>query len=123
MTRIQSLTRGCLERARLRLERHHATALAAREQEQRDATKAFVMSQCSAVVEKQGRVLGFGGYEMTLWSERHVYLNENALVYQHLRSGAQPLSLTLWPEPRAQHPTQTHPNRTRTRAGVLARSQ
>ena len=88
---IQARSRGLLQRSRLRTEQRVAENLVEQEAAQKAAAKARMMSQCSAILEKRGRRIGLGSWVLTLWNERLVFVNEHALVYQHIRTNAEPV--------------------------------
>ena len=52
--------------------------------------KTRMMGQCCGVLEKQGRKYALRKWEMVVWQERYVKLTTDGLVYQHLKSNAEP---------------------------------
>ena len=83
---IQAAAKGSLQRWRLNHERTQAATQAERRAEER----ARLMCECTAILEKQGRRYSLGKWEMVIWQDRYVYVNHHALVYQHIKSNAEP---------------------------------
>lgn len=83
IARIQAHAKGRLERRGIKLARE-------RRAESRAAEIARMVDACTAVLEKQGRRLSLGWWEVLVWQERYVYATESALVYQHVKANAEP---------------------------------
>jgi len=90
--RIQAAAKGHRERSQLKAARTRASQLATEEMARHTAEKAQLMSECTAILEKQGRRRrwSLGKWELVVWQERYVFVNERALVYQHIKANAEP---------------------------------
>lgn len=85
---IQSLTKGRLQRERVKAERLAAEAA---ERKAKAALKARMIDECTGILEKRGRRCGFcGRYEFVVWQERLVFADADALTYRHVRPNAEP---------------------------------
>jgi hypothetical protein len=88
LAKIQAVAKGHQAREHVKRERNDLLEAEA-------ASRARLMGECSAIVEKRGRRFGLGGYEFVFWHERFVFANEEALVYRV--------------RPRARHAQRTRP--------------
>jgi hypothetical protein len=90
---IQAHAKGHHERQRMKAERQWAAESAAA---LKVAQREQLVSECTGIIEKRGRRLSLGPWEMNVWQERFVTVTDEAIVYQVRASAvAPPLTHTL----------------------------
>ena len=88
LAKIQATVKGHLQREHQRADRQWAEQA---EQTSKKAEQQRLLNECNAVIEKRGkRRFSLGPWELVMWQERHVSATADALVYQHVRSNAEP---------------------------------